>query len=55
MLPPPADDYCNNSSASAAKPVVKNASDVRFFSVNRFYYFFSKIHTEMISYTFYAF
>ncbi|KAG6735697.1 hypothetical protein POTOM_061655 [Populus tomentosa] len=28
MLPPPADDYCNNSSASAAKPVVKNASDV---------------------------
>lgn len=27
MLPPPADDYCNNSSASAAKPVVKNASD----------------------------
>ncbi|CAK7331670.1 unnamed protein product [Dovyalis caffra] len=27
MLPPPADDYCNNSSASAAKPIVKNASD----------------------------
>uniref|UniRef100_A0A6N2K4Y8 RING-type domain-containing protein n=1 Tax=Salix viminalis TaxID=40686 RepID=A0A6N2K4Y8_SALVM len=27
MLPPPADDYCNNSTISAAKPVVKNVPD----------------------------
>ncbi|GLT53572.1 hypothetical protein SLA2020_268350 [Shorea laevis] len=26
VLPPPADEYCNNSSASAAKPIVKNTS-----------------------------
>jgi hypothetical protein len=26
MLPPPADDYCNNSSASAGKLIVKNTS-----------------------------
>ncbi|XP_022755671.1 uncharacterized protein LOC111303574 isoform X4 [Durio zibethinus] len=27
MLPPPVDDYCPNSSASAAKPIAKNASN----------------------------
>ncbi|RVW56780.1 CCR4-NOT transcription complex subunit 4 [Vitis vinifera] len=27
MLPPPADEYCNNSSASMGKPITKNASN----------------------------
>lgn len=29
VLPPPADDYCNNSSAVTVKPIVKASSNVR--------------------------
>ncbi|XP_075634668.1 uncharacterized protein LOC142607129 isoform X2 [Castanea sativa] len=28
LLPPPADEYCSNSSASAAKPIIKSTSNV---------------------------
>ncbi|XWS28925.1 hypothetical protein CRYUN_Cryun25bG0113700 [Craigia yunnanensis] len=35
MLPPPVDDYCPNSSVSAAKPIVKNAPNITTVNISK--------------------